>query len=153
MNMSAAMIAQNATHLLVTVGPYLTLATTEAVKALGKKIGKKAATTLVEKGQNLWTKLTRKVEKEGTEREKAKITLFPDAPEEMQTMMKELIEKYATEDIAFAKEIAKIITEVRSDQATSSVFMDIVQKGGDKAIQVGSVSGGTVTITQSDKEE
>ncbi|MCD4670654.1 MAG: hypothetical protein K8S14_09430 [Actinomycetia bacterium] len=67
--------------------------------------------------------------------------------------MKELIEKYVVEDAAFAKEVVKIIAEARNDKATSSVFMDIVQEGGDKAIQVGSVSGGTVTITQGNKEE
>ena len=153
MEMSVTMIAQDAVNLLVVVGPYIAIATTEAVKALGKKFGEGAATTLVEKGKTLWSKLTQKIEKEGTEKEKAKMMLFPDAPKEMQTMMKELIEKYVVEDAAFAKEVAKIIAEARNDKATSSVFMDIVQKGGDKAIQVGSVSGGTVTITQSDKEE
>jgi hypothetical protein len=147
-----ASIAEQATDLLAMVAPYLGAAASQAVRSLGEEVGEEVAETLIAKGRVLWDKITQKIKKDGSEQETAKLLAFRDDPEAKRTAVQELLVKYLKKDFDLAQDVSRLLSDL-NERTPKSVMTQIKQIGGDRAIQVGSISGGTVSITQGESEE
>jgi hypothetical protein len=136
-------LAQQVVAVLVPIAPALTLAATEAWKALSKQFGEAGAKAALAKGKALWDRLKSRFgkDKEVTQT----MDLFANNPQAFETALSKVLAQRLAQDEAFGRQLAGLLREAVSDGEVATFLTQVYgQARVSKIVNVGQIDADEV---------